>query len=852
MKKLLCFVLSLVMILSVAAVPTVAEVTETPNYPTGANKITLAVKDGVAPEEINAWADINTDYYKSGATWYIEDATDMLYFSAISNIAGDSESVTGSFKEQTVYLAKSIDMTGITSFKPICQQASCAVFGGFPIFRGIFDGQGFSIKNLSMTSDTLGVGLFGTVAGAAVIKNLVIDASCSFTYTGDAINVGVGSLISWLHTDANNLVADTTGLTVNTGVSVGAAVVNVQSYATVTSTKLYAAGLIGHASHGSNVTMVIQKCTFGGSVYGKLGAAGVMYSRNVNGSHMLRQFDINNCTVSGNVTSDGKAVGIVVNASYTDTVNAKKTSIRDCFVTATIKGSEVTPISDAEILNYDNTIIATCDTKGATLELTSEIGYDYKSVEKKDLSSVASIQTLTPSNSARAYKIETPADLVYLSNYVNGLAYSGTSTVTNAKAALYGYTIYLANNLDMTGVSMKAIGSVYNQAVGDYPKNTVQYFAGTFDGQGYTIDNLKVTSDITEGVVYLGLFGALRSATVKNVVLGAGCEFTYDGALTVYAGAIAGMNHSVEPNMAFRIAYGINVFVNAPASDILNCYSAATVSVKGYAGGIVGLVEHMRNSLPGANIFSCTNVGQINGGNYAGGIVGFADRSVNVVNCRNAGVVEGTTGAGGVVGLYNSTNDKNAIVSNCVNNGVVSGSGFVGGIAGKKTATKSAIANCVNYSGADLCGDVASGSEASIHGNVEAAGTVDTEWTAVKFVGAQTKKDADSYSVRFLATVNDLSVVKSAGFRIEITYNGVTKTVDPLYATRAYDSVYFETNGVKDAAYAGAYNGVYFVSAVITDVPNGADVTFNVKTIENGTTAAEGVNMTFNSGNAVA
>ena len=62
----------------------------------------------------------------------------------------------------------------------------------------------------------------------------------------------------------------------------------------------------------------------------------------------------------------------------------------------------------------------------------------------------------------------------------------------------------------------------------------------------------------------------------------------------------------------------------------------------------------------------------------------------------------------------------------------------------------------------------------------------------------------------------------------------------------------FETANGKDTAYAGAYNGIYFVSAVITDIPNDANVTFNVKTIENGITATEGATVILNSGNAVA
>ena len=93
-------------------------------------------------------------------------------------------------------------------------------------------------------------------------------------------------------------------------------------------------------------------------------------------------------------------------------------------------------------------------------------------------------------------------------------------------------------------------------------------------------------------------------------------------------------------------------------------------------------------------------------------------------------------------------------------------------------------------------------------------------------IGVQTQATAnDTYSVRVLATVNDLSVVTSADFQIAITYNGTAVNVDPIYASYAYDSVYFETDDGKDTAFAGAYNGVYFVSAVITDVPANANVT---------------------------
>ena len=851
MKKLLCFALSLMMILSVAVVPTVAETTEL-KIPEGAVKMSDLVKPDIKIEDIKSLLQIyQKEVYQANTAFYIASADDLRIFSAVSNApAADGTYYSGddfdmSFTDKTVYLATNIDMSGVTDFKPISYHADCSN-SGRPRFRGTFDGQGFSIKNLKMESSEGNVGLFGLVHAGATIKNLTIDSTCSFTYTGGSSAVSAGSLAAYVCVESSPTVTDSE-VTVTTGVSISAVIKNVQSYANVTSTQ-YAGGLIGQVSHfNGNNTIVIQNCIYGGTVSGGMGAAGIATARIIGSIAAVRYIDINSCVVSGSVISNGDAAGILIN-EYKDIVNAKITSIKDCTISGTIKGANPNPLAIATLLNT-NLKISGCDVSNAKLETVGEIGYTYKDVEKKDLTEVDSIQTLTPTNTEREYKIETPADLVFFSNYVNGLG-----TATDAKAFMYGYTVYLANNLDMTGVPMSAIGSRYAGTPTEWPKNDVQYFAGTFDGQGYTIDNLAITSDITAGDVYLGLFGALRGATVKNVVLGSRCSFTYSGSLKSYVGSIAGMAHSLQPNNAFKDAYpnelkwdndadgSLNAYcsnVDCPTTTISNCYSAATVSSKNYAGGIVGLVEVVNNSQPGTLIAQCTNVGAVSSNDYAAGILGTVDRSVNVVNCRNAGKISGATYAGGIAGYYGAKNDttdnsyRYAVISNCANNGELAGTGTTAGIVANKLYDTTAVTNCTDHA--------ASGNQ------------LDTDWTSVKFVGVQTMDTGDTYSVRFLATVNDLSVVTTAGFQIEITYGGSTKTVNPLYASYAYDSVYFQVDeNTKDTAYAGAYSGVYFISAVLTDVPDGANVTFNVKTIENGVTAVEGESVTLNSGAEVA
>lgn len=61
----------------------------------------------------------------------------------------------------------------------------------------------------------------------------------------------------------------------------------------------------------------------------------------------------------------------------------------------------------------------------------------------------------------------------------------------------------LAKSIDMSGFDFERIG-------------TIEPFTGTFDGQGYTISNLKIEAPISNNV---GLFGCAFEATFSNVVL---------------------------------------------------------------------------------------------------------------------------------------------------------------------------------------------------------------------------------------------------------------------------------------------------------------------------------------------
>lgn len=125
------------------------------------------------------------------------------------------------FSTVTIYLANDIDMSEVEGFMPISYDIEHVKHvNGSPrfYFAGILDGQGEAICNLKMNSteeplkfgengrvdmengkvvdeNLVCVGLFGVTSGVT-IKNLIIDKSCEFSYSGSAVNPCVSALVA--------------------------------------------------------------------------------------------------------------------------------------------------------------------------------------------------------------------------------------------------------------------------------------------------------------------------------------------------------------------------------------------------------------------------------------------------------------------------------------------------------------------------------------------------------------------------------------------------------------------------------------------------------------------------------
>ena len=116
-----------------------------------------------------------------------------------------------------------------------------------------------------------------------------------------------------------------------------------------------------------------------------------------------------------------------------------------------------------------------------------------------------SVQAPTTHDEQGNPQITTGAELAWLAGVVNG-------TISRGEAENFeGQTIVLGANIDLGGHPWTPIGYNPNEVAGNE-----NYFAGTFDGNGYTISNLKIDVKDQGGV---GLFGAVHNATFKNFTL---------------------------------------------------------------------------------------------------------------------------------------------------------------------------------------------------------------------------------------------------------------------------------------------------------------------------------------------
>lgn len=257
-------------------------------------------------------------------------------------------------------------------------------------------------------------------------------------------------------------------------------------------------------------------------------------------------------------------------------------------------------------------------------------------------------------------------DLKLFRDVVNGKKISNSISLVSTPAACAELTANIALDSDEEWTPISEYTGKGNDT----------FYKGTFDGGGYTISGLKVSGDD-----YVGLFGCIKDATIKNLKV--------SGKVTGkdYVGGIVGRADG--------------------SAKIQNCHNYCEVESSGgrqHTGGIVGYAKDS------STISDCGNVGKVSlsspgpGEYVVGGVVGWKENGT-VQNCYNMGQVSGTgfnVDAGGIVGYI-----SNGGVQNCYNEGAVSAivtqSGNVGGVVSANY--QSTVQDCYNVGALSTTGD---------------------------------------------------------------------------------------------------------------------------------------------------
>jgi hypothetical protein len=237
----------------------------------------------------------------------------------------------------------------------------------------------------------------------------------------------------------------------------------------------------------------------------------------------------------------------------------------------------------------------------------------------------------------------------------------------------------LANDIDCSATRTWNNGAGF-RPIGSYNSR----FAGSFDGNNYTISNLLISNQAsTSGT---GLFGTLSNVGiisnlgVINAVISSGG--TYVGTLVglLYGGKV--VNCYSSGNVSGSTSVGGLIGAILSGGIVMNSYSSSKVSgYQMYSGGLVGASS--------GNISNCYSSGNVTGGYAVGGLVGrITDSSYVISNSYATGSVLGNSDSvGGLVGLFNAT------VINSYSIGSVSGNVLAGGLTGVNTVYKGIAVN---------------------------------------------------------------------------------------------------------------------------------------------------------------
>lgn len=655
-----------------------------------------------------------TQTIENSNTYYIANDTDLKAFRDKVN-AGEA------FEGKTIELTKDISLA--EEWAPIGNGSRNGSTYTDKAFKGIFDGKGKSISNVKITANTTdandAIGLFGVVDGGTV-KNVTLNVNINVAnneLAGGAIGLLVNDgTAEKIHVTGNVKAADGVGGIVGR-MLISGTIKECLNEAVVNAAKdgSGSGGIVGKAYYtATGKTMNIQDCENRGSITAAYCAGGIAG---------LSATDVSGCTNSGSVTAGNHAGGIVGEQTNYGAVSGNTNSAAVIGKTTAAGGIIGWVRYQTNESAYPNTalITVTGNTNSGSIgkgeDGTGELGYggivgtlynqgtvsgntnnaptitggtfaagivggpqvvnDNKKINETTVTITNNVTTTTLDKISG-----TNTDLIAWKNDESFVIDNNSGTGWTAKIGEVQYaTLGAALAAAENGDTVKLVKDITLAETWTPIGTNENPFKGTFDGQGYTITGLNISSGS-----YAGLIGVLDAGTVKNVRFASVNISTTGTDVGAAVGRI--INNGKVENVqvlsgsvsgAKRVG-GVVGCIKAYGS-VADCSNAATVSATAYnVGGIVGAAYYTETG-KAMQISGCTNTGAVTSyGVGAGGIVGLS--AAHVTGCENSAAVTGTgTSIGGIVGEQKSYGS----VTNCTNSGTITNSGTdygTGGIIG--------------------------------------------------------------------------------------------------------------------------------------------------------------------------
>ena len=331
-----------------------------------------------------------------------------------------------------------------------------------------------------------------------------------------------------------------------------------------------------------------------GATYGKVTVNGSAVSEPVTLSAIEKRtvaFNITPADVNAavKVTWNGKTIVAESDGTY---------KLPDGEYTYTVKATGYAKVSDTLTVSKDAAV-------SVTLTRSSTWNGETKT------------QPIGDGTQAAPYQIENGEHLAWLADTVNK---------ADSGAKFYAE---LTDDIDLGGNPFTPIGT-YGYSSSD------KSFSGSFNGNEHTVKGLNVTA------LYAGLFGSIKDAEIKNVIV--------QGTVTSSSGDAGGI-----------VGRAIGT-----ANTITNCGNEANVSGGSNVGGILG---NSQNSSTVVTITGCYNTGNISAKDRAAGIIGrYNGSNPEIVDCYNTGAI---TSEDYATGIYAGSSSK---ISNCYTAGRIQGS----------------------------------------------------------------------------------------------------------------------------------------------------------------------------------